>query len=78
MLGVEIDRIFSDRRLKTKVSELDIKVEDVKTKELIDIVKDLTVTEAVGLVYGLDSQIKISLRQESKEKWLEDLKIELL
>lgn len=80
MLGVEIDRIFNDQKLKTKVSELDIKInqDGKKEKEVLELVKDLTITEAEGLLYGLSEQIKIGLRKENKERKLKEVKIELL
>ena len=80
MLAVEIDRIFNDRKLKTKVSELDIQVEkgQSKAKKLVDLVSDLSITEATGILYKFDEQIKFTLRQENKKRKLKKLKMELL
>ena len=78
MLAVEIDRIFNDRRLKVKVSELEIKAEEVKAKKLVDLVSDLSITEATGILYKFDEQIKHTLRQENTKRKLKNLKMELL
>ena len=76
--GVEIDRVFDDRRLKTKVKELSIKVADKEAGEMLNLLKDLSITEATGLLYGLDNEIKGKLREDNKTKKLEELKLELL
>lgn len=78
MLAVEADRIFNDKRLKMKVSELEIKAEDKNAKKLIELVKNLTITEAVGILYGFDNQIKLTLKKENSKRKLSKLKIELL
>lgn len=80
ILGVGIDQTFNQLKLKTKVGELGMEgvEEKGKAQELIELLKDLTITEATQLLFGLEDQIKISLDKENKERQLSTVKVEML
>lgn len=64
--------------METKVKELKLKTQDSATKELIKLVEDLTIAEAVAMLYGFDNQIKAKINKEMCEITIEKLNIELL
>lgn len=64
--------------METKVKDLKLKTQDSATKELIKLVEDLTIAEAVAMLYGFDNQIKAKINKEMGEITIEKLNIELL
>lgn len=78
LLALEIDGQFNQRRLTTKVKDLKIKSDDVTGKELLKIVEDLCVTEAVGMLNGFDNEIKAKIKKDVAQKTIKELDIELL
>lgn len=78
ILATEIDATFNQRKMETKVKDLKLKTQDSATKELIKLVEDLTIAEAVAMLYGFDNQIKAKINKEMGEITIEKLNIELL
>ena len=74
----EIDNIFNNRRLKTSVKELDIKVDtgtednDKFVKDILAIVIDSNVTDSVELLNGMSNVIDAVVRvRNTKTKFSE-------
>ena len=82
-IGMEIDRIFNEKRLKTNVSELDIKVatgaeeQDVLVKKILAVVADQNVTDATQLFSAMGNVIDAIIRKRNQETKFSEIAKEL-
>jgi len=80
---MEIDRIFNEKRLKTNVSELDIKVatgaeeQDVLVKKILAVVADQNVTDATQLFSAMGNVIDAIIRKRNQETKFSEIAKEL-
>ena len=78
ILAVEIDNQFSQKRLQTKVSDLRLKTKDSEVTALLNLLENLSVTEAVQMLYGFENMIKGKVKKNMQDVTIDELKIELL
>jgi len=77
-LEVLVETSFHEQQNKLLVKNLNIKTNDDKEKMVIDIVKDLTVSEAVSYFRALLNAIDHHKFNKTKDIKVEDLEIKLL
>lgn len=83
MLGVEIDRMFNQKRMNTTVNDLGVKI-DVDDKDekrrynkLLSILEEETVTNSIGLLDGVLSAIEYETNKYKMTIPLDTLDIDM-
>jgi hypothetical protein len=73
-----LDKALQGYQHKLKVSDVDVETEDVKIKEVAELLKDCTLSEAVSYCRALYNALYQHRYQKTKEMTIRDLEIKLL
>jgi hypothetical protein len=60
------------------VSDLRLKTKDSEVTALLNLLENLSVTEAVQMLYGFENMIKGKVKKNMQDVTIDELKIELL
>ena len=84
ILAIEIERVFTEKKLRTPIKSLGVKVEIKDPKEskfysnLLKAIEGETIAQGIQLLQGLSSQIRNTIKKRNQKTKFKTIKLDLL